>query len=43
VRPAGRLVRTLGASITIASSPAGTSCQLLIPALTVHVPQTATA
>ncbi len=43
LRLAGRLVRTLGASLTIASSPSGTACQLLLPALTVRVPQTATA
>jgi len=43
LRLAGRLVRTLGASLTIAASPSGTSCQLLLPALTVRVPQSATA
>jgi signal transduction histidine kinase len=43
LRLAGRLVRTLGASLTIGSSPSGTTCQLVIPALTARVPQTATA
>jgi signal transduction histidine kinase len=33
LRLAGRLVRALGASITIAASPRGTTCQLVIPEL----------
>jgi signal transduction histidine kinase len=43
LRLAGRLVRALGASLTIASSPSGTACQLVVPALTARIPQTATA
>jgi signal transduction histidine kinase len=33
LRLAGRLVRALGASLTIASSPSGTTCHLVIPDL----------
>ncbi|HJQ74082.1 MAG TPA: hybrid sensor histidine kinase/response regulator [Gaiellaceae bacterium] len=33
LRLAGRLVRTLGASLTIASSPSGTTCHLVVPEL----------
>jgi signal transduction histidine kinase len=33
LRLAGRLVRALGASLTIASSPTGTTCQLVLPDL----------
>jgi signal transduction histidine kinase len=33
LRLAGRLVRTLGASLTIAASPEGTTCHLVVPAL----------
>jgi signal transduction histidine kinase len=33
LRLAGRLVRTLGASLTIAASPRGTTCQLVLPDL----------
>ena len=43
LRLAGRLVRALGASLTIAPSATGTVCQLMIPALTARVSQTATA
>ena len=43
LRLAGRLVRTLGASLTIAPSATGTVCHLVIPALTARVSQTATA
>jgi signal transduction histidine kinase len=43
LRLAGRLVRALGASLTIAGSPAGTVCQLVVPSLAARVPQTATA
>jgi signal transduction histidine kinase len=43
LRLAGRLVRALRGSLTIAASPTGTVCQLVIPALSVRIPQTATA
>jgi hypothetical protein len=43
LRLAGRLVRALGASLTIAASPTGTACQLVAPALATRVPQIATA
>jgi signal transduction histidine kinase len=43
LRLTGRLVRTLGASLTIASSPSGTACQLVVPALTSRIRQIATA
>ena len=43
LRLAGRLVRALGASLTIASSQTGTVCQLVVPALTARIPRTATA
>ena len=33
LRLAGRLVRALGASLTIAASPSGTTCHLVIPDL----------
>jgi signal transduction histidine kinase len=33
LRLAGRLVRTLGATLTIAASPSGTTCHLVLPDL----------
>jgi signal transduction histidine kinase len=43
LRLAGRLVRALGASLTIAPSATGTVCQLMIPALTARDSEIATA
>ena len=43
LRLAGRLVRALGASLTIAPSATGTVCHLVIPALPARVSATATA
>jgi signal transduction histidine kinase len=43
LRLAGRLVRALGASLTIAPSPTGTVCQIVVPTLPARVPLTATA
>jgi signal transduction histidine kinase len=31
LRLAGRLLRTLGASLTIAASPSGTTCHIVLP------------
>jgi signal transduction histidine kinase len=36
LRLAGRLIRALGASLTMATSPAGTTCQLVVPDLAVR-------
>jgi two-component sensor histidine kinase len=43
LRLAGRLVRTLGASLTMAASPSGTACHLVIPELRARIPRIATA
>jgi signal transduction histidine kinase len=45
LRLAGRLVRTLGASLTIAASPSGTTCHIVVPDLAASDPvrQSATA
>jgi signal transduction histidine kinase len=43
LRLAGRLVRALGASLTIAPSATGTTCHLVVPTLPARVSQTATA
>ena len=43
LRLAGRLVRALGASLTIAPSPSGTTCHLFLPNLADTLPQAATA